>query len=67
MKKIASKPVLDVCCGPKLFWFDRNDPRAVFLDKRILKLTTEKPLIIQRIGKNAKTHWVVFLKGEKVP
>jgi SAM-dependent methyltransferase len=32
MKKI--KPVLDACCGSKMFWFDRNDSRAVFLDKR---------------------------------
>ena len=26
--------VLDVCCGPRMFWFDRADPRALFLDKR---------------------------------
>jgi SAM-dependent methyltransferase len=30
----AGATVLDVCCGGKLFWFDRNDPRAVFLDIR---------------------------------
>ena len=28
------KTALDVCCGSKMFWFDRNDARAVFLDKR---------------------------------
>ena len=28
------KPVLDVCCGSKMFWFDRNDTRTVFVDKR---------------------------------
>lgn len=27
-------PVLDVCCGSRMFWFDRQDPRAVFVDKR---------------------------------
>jgi len=27
-------PVLDVCCGGKMFWFDRKDSRAVFVDKR---------------------------------
>lgn len=27
-------PVLDVCCGSKMFWFDRRDPRALFLDNR---------------------------------
>lgn len=30
----TSKPVLDACCGSKMFWFNRDDPRAVFLDKR---------------------------------
>lgn len=25
---------LDVCCGSRMFWFDRKDPRAVFVDKR---------------------------------
>ncbi len=27
-------PVLDVCCGPRMFWFDHDDDRAVFMDKR---------------------------------
>lgn len=27
-------PVLDACCGTRMFWFDRNDPRAVFTDCR---------------------------------
>ncbi len=26
--------ILDVCCGSKMFWFDPNDPRALYLDKR---------------------------------
>ena len=26
--------VLDVCCGPRMFWFDRKDSRACFIDKR---------------------------------
>lgn len=28
------KPVLDACCGSRMFWFDRKDERSVFLDKR---------------------------------
>lgn len=28
------KPVIDVCCGSRMFWFDRADDRAVFLDNR---------------------------------
>lgn len=27
-------PVLDVCCGSKMFWFDQHDDRAIYVDKR---------------------------------
>lgn len=27
-------PVLDACCGSRMFWFDKQDPRAVFVDAR---------------------------------
>lgn len=27
-------PVLDACCGSKMFWFDRSDERAIFGDQR---------------------------------
>lgn len=27
-------PVLDACCGSKMFWLDREDPRALFVDLR---------------------------------
>jgi SAM-dependent methyltransferase len=30
----TTKPVLDACCGAKMFWFDRADARALFVDKR---------------------------------
>jgi SAM-dependent methyltransferase len=26
--------ILDACCGSRMFWFDRKDARAVFVDKR---------------------------------
>jgi SAM-dependent methyltransferase len=32
--RLGFKPVLDACCGSRMFWFDRKDPRAVFVDKR---------------------------------
>ena len=31
---ICSASVLDACCGSRMFWFDRKDDRAVFVDKR---------------------------------
>lgn len=27
-------PVLDACCGSRMFWFDKQDERALFIDKR---------------------------------
>ncbi len=27
-------PVLDACCGSRMFWFDKNNPLAMFIDKR---------------------------------
>jgi len=28
------KPILDACCGSRMFWFDRKNPNAVFVDNR---------------------------------
>ncbi len=28
------RDVLDVCCGSRMFWFDRKDPRTVYMDCR---------------------------------
>lgn len=33
------KPVLDACCGSRMFWFDAKDPRALFVDCRRLETT----------------------------
>lgn len=30
----SDKKILDVCCGSRMFWFDRADQRAVYVDKR---------------------------------
>ncbi len=27
-------PALDACCGSRMFWFDKADTRATFMDKR---------------------------------
>lgn len=31
---IGEQMVLDACCGSRMFWFDRQDGRAVFVDNR---------------------------------
>lgn len=28
------KPILDACCGSRMFWFDKKNPLVVFGDKR---------------------------------
>lgn len=31
---MSEKTVLDMCCGSRMFWFNRQDPRVVFMDIR---------------------------------
>lgn len=28
------RPILDACCGSKMFWFDRDNSNVTFMDKR---------------------------------
>lgn len=28
------KRILDACCGSRMFWFDKNNPDAIFIDNR---------------------------------
>lgn len=27
-------PILDACCGSRMFWFDKNNPDVTLMDKR---------------------------------
>lgn len=44
-----SKPVLDVCCGSKMFWFNKKDSRAHFNDRRkeVHQLCDGRSLVIE--------------------
>jgi len=33
-------PVLDVCCGPRMMWFDKQDNRAIYHDRRNVDIQT---------------------------
>ena len=35
--EVVNKPILDVCCGGRMFYFDKNDERVLFCDKRRIK------------------------------
>lgn len=49
-----SPRVLDACCGSRMFWFDRNDQRAVFVDKR-----SERHMAVDCSVKNGEREIVV--------
>ena len=36
---MAIKPILDVACGSKMFWFDKDNKNVVFMDNRELNET----------------------------
>jgi len=33
------KRILDACCGSRMFWFNKNNPDVVFMDKRKINTT----------------------------
>lgn len=33
------QPIIDVCCGSKMFWFNKNNPDTVYMDIRQLEDT----------------------------
>lgn len=33
------KKILDACCGSRMFWFDRQNPDAIFADNREIETT----------------------------
>lgn len=36
--------VLDMCCGPRMMWFDKADARTVFCDKRQERHAMHRPM-----------------------
>lgn len=38
-EKTKNKPILDACCGGRMFYFDKNDPRVLFHDIRDMETT----------------------------
>lgn len=36
---MEDKMILDACCGSRMFWFDKNKPNCLFIDKRSESLT----------------------------
>lgn len=52
-----NKQILDVCCGSKMFWFEKDNPNVEFCDIRKIDKTEYYP------GRYIdKTHWLCFMK-----
>ena len=43
MKQQTQKRIIDVACGSKMFWFDKNNPDVEFCDVRTLDRTEYYP------------------------
>src|ERR1700742_2838072 len=39
--KKDEKIILDVCCGSRMFWFDKKHPRTLYLDRRTMAPTKQ--------------------------
>ena len=35
--EIREKKILDVCCGGRMFWFNKHNPDVLFLDRRVVQ------------------------------
>ena len=46
--KPQEKKILDVCCGGRMFWFNKKHPNAIFVDRRVVK-----PIMVGK-GRNAR-------------
>ena len=33
-KEVEMEPILDACCGSKMFWYDKDNPFVIFMDNR---------------------------------
>lgn len=38
---MPNKLILDACCGSRMFWFDKNNPNVLFIDKRSETVTAK--------------------------
>lgn len=48
------KPILDACCGGRMFYFDKNNPNVLFADIRNQKLSfkdRDKSWLVKKYGR----------------
>jgi hypothetical protein len=56
--ELGFPPVLDACCGSRMFWFDRKDQRATFVDKR-----RERHTLPDISSKGGNRNWYIRVRS----
>lgn len=41
LNTVVIPPILDACCGSRMFWFDKENPNCLFIDKRSETVTAK--------------------------
>lgn len=64
----TEKRIIDVCCGSKMFWFNKDNPDVEFCDKRVVPRPTWEPgryieVKPDTVSDFTKLPWLCFLKG----
>ena len=50
------KPILDACCGSRMFWFDKDNPNVLFVDNRELETSAIWKSSISNARRYCKVH-----------
>jgi len=58
---MKDKFILDACCGPRHFWFDKHHPNCIYIDKRV----EEKGFIENRPNREVKPDIVMDFRDLK--
>lgn len=53
------KTILDVTCGDRTIWFQKNEPHTIYCDKRREEWEGEFGTVLNRYGKKKKRHLVI--------
>ena len=54
-----NKSILDVTCGDRTIWFQKNEPHTIYCDKRREEWEGEFGNVLNRYGKKKKRHLVI--------
>lgn len=56
---MKDKMILDVTCGDRTIWFQKNEPHTIYCDKRIEEWEGEFGTVLNKQGKKKRRHLVI--------